>query len=100
MSNGHQDTIKDTRQKGGDLDVILTFCYSEQAFYAVLCIAYAGVEYLNVSFSGLITSVGEEIVHCFCYRVHVYMSLVVRKPVFGVSDLVQHKTGCTTIEDC
>ena len=27
------------------------------------------------------------------------MSLVVRKPVFGVSDQVQHKPGCTTTQD-
>ena len=26
------------------------------------------------------------------------MSLVVRKPVFGVSDLVQHKPGCTATQ--
>ena len=28
-----------------------------------------------------------------------YLSLVVRKPVFGVSDQVRHKLGCTTTED-
>ena len=28
-----------------------------------------------------------------------YMSLVVRKPVFGFFDLVPHKPGCTAIED-
>ena len=27
------------------------------------------------------------------------LSLVVRKPVFGVSDLVRHKFGCTATED-
>ena len=27
------------------------------------------------------------------------MSLVVRKPVFGVSDQVSHKPGCTVTED-
>ena len=27
------------------------------------------------------------------------MSLVVRKPVFGIFDLVPHKPGCTAIED-
>ena len=27
------------------------------------------------------------------------MSLVLRKPVFGVSDLVPHKPGCTAIKD-
>ena len=26
-----------------------------------------------------------------------YMSHVVRKPVFGISDWVQHKPGCTAI---
>ena len=28
-----------------------------------------------------------------------YMSLVVRKPVFGVSGQVRHKPGCTATED-
>ena len=28
-----------------------------------------------------------------------YLSLVVRKPVFGVSDQVRHKAGCTATED-
>ena len=30
---------------------------------------------------------------------HPYMSLVVRKPVFGISDQVPHKPGCTVTED-
>ena len=30
---------------------------------------------------------------------YTYMSLVVRKPVFGVSDTVPHKPGCTATED-
>ena len=29
----------------------------------------------------------------------VNMSLVLRKPVFGVSDQVRHKPGCTATED-
>ena len=29
----------------------------------------------------------------------MYLSLVVRKPVFGVSDQVRHKPGCTATED-
>ena len=28
-----------------------------------------------------------------------YLSLVVRKPVFGVSDQIRHKPSCTAIED-
>ena len=28
-----------------------------------------------------------------------YMSLIVRKPVLGVSDQVRHKLGCTATED-
>ena len=28
-----------------------------------------------------------------------YMSLIVRKPVFGISDQVRHKPGCTATED-
>ena len=31
--------------------------------------------------------------------VGVYMSLVLRKPVFRVSDQVPHKPGCTTTQD-
>ena len=27
------------------------------------------------------------------------MSLILRKPVFGVSDQVRHKSGCTATED-
>ena len=30
---------------------------------------------------------------------NIEMSLVVRKPVFGVSDQVRHKPGCTATED-
>ena len=29
----------------------------------------------------------------------LHMSLVVRKPVFGVSNEVRHKPGCTVTED-
>ena len=32
-------------------------------------------------------------------RSGIYMSLVVRKPVFGVSDQVPHKPSCTTTQD-
>ena len=31
--------------------------------------------------------------------IQVHMSLVLRKPVFGVSDKVPHKPGCTTTQD-
>ena len=34
-----------------------------------------------------------------CFRYIDNMSLVVRKPVFRVSDLVRHKLGCAVIED-
>ena len=30
---------------------------------------------------------------------YYHMSLVVRKPVFGVSDLIRHKSDCTTTQD-
>ena len=33
------------------------------------------------------------------FKVQYKMSLAVRKPVFGVSDQVQHKPGCTVTED-
>ena len=35
----------------------------------------------------------------FSVENHSNMSLVVRKPVFGVSDQVRHKPGCTVTED-
>ena len=31
--------------------------------------------------------------------VPIHLSLVMRKPVFGVSDLVRHKPGCAVTED-
>ena len=34
-----------------------------------------------------------------CFSLH-HLSLVVRKLVFGVSDQIRHKPGCTAIEDC
>ena len=39
----------------------------------------------------LVVKVGSEYMY--------YFSLVVRKPVFGVSDQVRHKPGCTATED-
>ena len=33
------------------------------------------------------------------YRASKYLSLVMRKRVFGVSDQAPHKPGCTTTED-
>ena len=39
-------------------------------------------------------------VHCLLVAfILLYMSLVLRKPVFGVSDKVRHKSGCTATED-
>ena len=39
-------------------------------------------------------------VNCLQHLEILYeMSLVVRKPVFGVSDQVRHKAGCTATED-
>ena len=32
-------------------------------------------------------------------KYHYHLSLVMRKPVFGVSDQVRHKPGCTVTED-
>ena len=88
----------------------------------VLChISYSIVSYLFVSCSGLVTSVREErerelffllsftCMHViFCYEVFLlslawdmlrYLSLVVRKPVFGVSNQVRHKPGYIASED-
>ena len=35
---------------------------------------------------------------CLCSKFGLYLSRVMRKPVFGVSDQVRHKSGCTAIE--
>ena len=32
-------------------------------------------------------------------NINRYLSLVVRKPVFGVSDQIRHKPSCTATED-
>ena len=34
-----------------------------------------------------------------CDKTELQISLVVRKPVSGISDLVRHKPGCTATED-
>ena len=34
------------------------------------------------------------------YIGNLHMSHIMRKPVFGVSDQVRHKLGCTASEDC
>ena len=50
----------------------------------------------------LLNSVMEEVCRRFdalIRQLQVYMSLVVRKPVFGVSDQVPQKPGCTATED-
>ena len=33
------------------------------------------------------------------YSIFYHLSLILRKPVFRVSDLVRHKPGCTATED-
>ena len=38
-------------------------------------------------------------IFAFLQVIHYHLSLVVRKPVFGVSDQVRHKPGCTVIQD-
>ena len=53
---------------------------------------------LNLCFhEEIIKNVGEFIAKYPLYS--GYMSLVVRKPVFGVFDQVIHKPGCTTTQD-
>ena len=39
----------------------------EVGVYVVFCIAYSVVNYLDIKYSGLITSIGEERVVFFCY---------------------------------
>ena len=40
-----------------------------------------------------------QIVEFVMQRIKLYLSQVARKPAFGVSDQVLHKSGCTTTED-
>ena len=49
---------------------------------------------IMISFSGMMEKSNKEIIS---FQNH--MSLVVRKPVLGVSDQVPHKPGCTATED-
>ena len=58
---------------------MLTFCIADYIF-------------MNYIVAGVITYLMSEV---GCY----YLSLVVRKPVFGVSDLVPHKSGCSATGD-
>ena len=53
---------------------------------------YFTVPMLN-QFPDCLISMPTVVVHC------LYMSLVVRKLVFGVSDRIRHKPGCTATED-
>ena len=48
--------------------------------------------------SALETSLILEVLDTATKDIH-YLSLVVRKPVFGVADPVPHKQGCAVIED-
>ena len=70
------------------------------------------VSYLHVSFSGLRAHsfaivyfviiwflFGGFLLPLCVWDTLRYLSLVVRKPVFGVSDQVRHKPGCTATED-
>ena len=41
---------------------------SREVFYVVFCIAYSVVNHLNVSFSGLITYVGDDTAE-FCFTI-------------------------------
>ena len=62
---------------------ILSIQVTESAIVPLFYHAYA----VNVGFRVVKNDVSDE------------MSLVVRKLVFGVSDQVRHKPGCTTTED-
>ena len=42
---------------------------------------------------------GKRLLRAFVFKCLDSMSLVVRKPVFVVSDQVRHKPGCTATED-
>ena len=46
--------------EGGGFGVILGFCYLDNVFNVVFRLAYFVVNYLNVSFHGLMTSVEED----------------------------------------
>ena len=64
-------------------------CHNLHASYRFVCLI-AFVTYILAC-----KNCGEVDSHYLVY----YMSFIVRKPVFGVSDMVQHKSGCTATED-
>ena len=61
-----------------------SLCMKFQAFRKLMCLHRLGLVKQASNFG---------------YGVACDLSLVVRKPVFGVSDQVRHKLGCTTTED-
>ena len=69
----------------------LDYRYSGQAYHSMFC-------YLPWTTGILVRHIIQCFVHCF-FPFKQNMSLVLRKPVFGVSDQVRHKRGCAVTED-
>ena len=79
-----------TRLKCGDQTVLLLFAYALSRFSYDI----ANLEPRHIFFYGMRHEPNKDSAQ------PIYdLSLVVRKPVFGVSDEVRHKPSCTAIED-
>ena len=57
------------------------------------CVQYSSVQNLDDE------DIMDYSIYTPVYQYMYYMSLIVRKPVLGVSDLVRHKLGCSATED-
>ena len=69
-----------------------------QSFTSILCI-HKTIKAINITMNLLHKNVQEQNGHTYVIYYDYQMSLVLRKPVFGVSDQVPHKPGCTVTED-
>ena len=63
-------------------------------------ISYPGVCGVSRSIKGIKLGILLKVRYITEKKRSKYMSRIVRKPVFGVSDQVRHKPGCTATEDC
>ena len=72
---------------------VIVCCHLLSNTFIVFCHIFEAIDLLCMTFRHANKSV-----HCKPTDT-LKLSLVVRKPVFGDSDLVRHKPGCATTED-
>ena len=68
-------------------------------FVLLICVTFFGVDLTSVSF--ICEAATQDTIPLYCNLLQTVadMSHVTREPVFGVSDQVQYKPGCTATED-